>query len=160
MRKLYPLALLVIFIGLGCGQKKADDNTASLSTAKDSIAQLTANTAKIISAKGPIGWLDVFENSPDFYMVNDGFVAFKNYKTAEKFIRDTLRENLQHVELKFSNIRVTALSPESGSVGAAYNEILSFTKGTPVTVRGYFTATAHHTPTGWKFINLHWSGKK
>lgn len=158
MAKIYLLLLLAFFLS-GCIQKKPD-NAASLSATKDSISLLVENTAKNITAKGPIGWLDEFENSPDFYMANDGAIAFKDYPTAEKFVRDTLSKHMQHIELKFSNIRIKPLSPESGSIGATFHEMLTITEDKAFPVDGYFTATAHHTTAGWKYTNMHWSIKK
>lgn len=160
MLRFYPYALCIIFLFAGCTQKKAETTSASFEAVKDSISLLVNNTAKNITAKGPIGWLDEFENSPDFYMVNDGAIAFKDYPTAEKFVRDTLSKKLQRIELTFSNMRITPLGPESGNIGAEFNEVLVFSQDTALPFGGYFTATAHHSAEGWKLLNLHWSTKK
>lgn len=155
--------LLASFIAISISvfaQNNASGNADALKAAKHSIAQLIENTAKNITVKGPLGWLEVFENSPDFYMVNDGVIAFKDYRVADRFIRDTLVKNLQHIKLQFSNVRITALSAESGAVGAVFNEELTVTDDKVIPVRGYFTAIAHHTSAGWKLLNLHWSIRK
>jgi plasmid maintenance system antidote protein VapI len=160
MTKVLFLASFIAISTSVFAQNKASGNADALKAAKHRIAQLIENTAKNITAKGPLGWLDVFENSPDFYMANDSAIAFKDYRAADRFIRDTLVKNLQHIKLQFSNVRITALSAESGTVGAVFNEELTVTDDKVIPVSGYFTATAQYTTAGWKILNLHWSIKK
>jgi len=124
---------------------------------KDSVLQLADLTAKDISARGPIAWLDHFEDSPDFFMASDGILAFKNYQTADTFIKDTLVKAISKINLRWSAIRIDPLSPEIATMAASFHEDISYQSGKITPYDGYFTGTAHETEKRWKFRNAHWS---
>jgi hypothetical protein len=120
---------------------------------------MTANIARDISAKGPIAWLGYFDNSPEFFMANDGQLAFRNYQSAQTFIKDTLVKSISKINLKWSNTRIDVLSLCVASIGSNFHEDITFANGKPMPFNGYFTGTAIRRGKSWKLRNLHWSMK-
>jgi len=144
---------------LSCGQKASSVTTSEATSVKDSVQLLAGNTAKDISTKGPIAWLSYFEDVPDFFMASDGAIAFRDYRSAEVFIKDTLIKQIPRINLKWANIRIDPLTPQLATLAADFHEDLTITADKVVPVEGYFTATAHQTSEGWKYLNVHWSIK-
>jgi len=127
---------------------------------RQAVQKLADSTIRKLSAKGPAAWLNYFENSPDFFMASDGAIAFPNYKTAETFVDGTLTKQFKSIHLKFNDIRITPLSAQYATIGASFHEDLIDLSGKSMPFDGYFTATAHQTANGWKYLNMHWSVKK
>ena len=145
---------------LSCSSQKASSlSTNEAIAVKDSVQLLANNTAKDISTKGPIAWLSYFEDSPDFFMASDGVIAFRDYHSGEVFIKDTLIKQIPRINLKWANIRIDPLTPQLATLAADFHEDLTITGDKMVPVEGYFTATAHQTSKGWKYLNVHWSIK-
>jgi len=156
--RLLPLLLLPDLL-LSCSQKTPSLTISEATLVKDSVQLLANNTAKDISTKGPIAWLNYFEDSPDFFMASDGTIAFKNYHSAEIFIKDTLAKQIPRINLKWLNMRIDPLTPQLASIAADFHEDLTITADKVVPIDGYFTATAQQTASGWKYRNAHWSIK-
>ena len=154
------LALPLMMV-ISCTQNNKSVLSNTQSTAvKESVIALTDHTAKDISARGPIAWLDYFENSPEFFMASDGDLAFKDYASADVFIKKTLVNQIKGIKLSFSSVRVDPMSEQFASIGANFHEDITGFSGKAMPFDGFFTATAHQTPTGWKYLNMHWSIKK
>ncbi len=150
---------LILCLFTSCQQNPATLTTEQVTAEKDSVLRLADATAKDVSARGPIAWLDHFENSPHFFMANDGFLALPDYKTAESFVKETLVKQLRSINLHWSAIRVEALTPEFAIMAANYYEDITDNTNKTTVYKGYLTATVQHTAKGWKFLNVHWSGK-
>ncbi len=161
MYKLLKLFIPLIIMGafVSCKENTTTLTTEQTATVKDSVLQLAEVTAKDVSVRGPIAWLDHFENSPNFFMANDGILAFPDYKTAELFIKNTLVKQIQNIKLKWSDVRVDALTPEIAIMAAKYHEDITDNSGKTTPYDGYLTATVEHTFKGWEFLNVHWSSK-
>jgi hypothetical protein len=125
----------------------------------DSVTMMMSSISKSITSKGPIAWLDYFENAPDFFMASDGELAFKDYPSAKTFITTTLVKSIPNIKLKWDDLIVDPLTSGLASVGAGFHEDLTDSNGNILSIDGYFTATAHHNVNGWKLQNLHWSIK-
>jgi hypothetical protein len=151
-----PAFFLLLY---SCKQNTPAVRTNESSSVKDTVLKLAYLTAKDVSAKGPIAWLNYFEDSPDFLMVSDGIVMFTSYDAASKYIKNTSVKLLTQTDLKWSAIRIDPLSPQIALMGAKFHEDLTDTSGRVTPYDGYFTATAHQTPKGWKYRNVHWSMK-
>jgi hypothetical protein len=150
------LALILLF---SCKQNSTTFTASEAASVKDSVQLLAANTAKDISTKGPIAWLDYFEDASDFFMASNGDMAFADYKTADLFIKNTLVKQIPHINLKWSNIRIDPLTPQIAIIGANFHEDITDSLGKVTPFDGYFTAAAHQTAKGWKYRNAHWSIK-
>ncbi|MDP4218787.1 MAG: hypothetical protein Q8927_21540 [Bacteroidota bacterium] len=85
-------ALYALFIGAlaSCTHHHRPFTEQDHGLVKDSVIRLAEAIARDVSSKGPIAWLDYFDDSPGFLMANDGNLAFRDYQTAKKFIQDTL----------------------------------------------------------------------
>jgi hypothetical protein len=127
---------------------------------KQSVQNLTDSTISNLSTKGPAAWLTYFENSPEFFMASDGSIAFPDYQTAENFVNGTLTKQFRSIHLKLNDMRITPIAANYAAIGANFHEDLIDLSGKSMPFDGYFTATAHHTGRGWKYLNMHWSIKK
>jgi len=125
----------------------------------DSVTTMLTRIEADISNKGPVAWLNYFENATDFFMASDGQLLFKDYPTAKGFILNTLVKRIAKVKLGWDHIRVDPLTPEFASVGADFHEDLTAPNGSVLSVNGYFTGTARHSVGGWKLRNANWSIK-
>ena len=160
MKPYHSASLMLAFISVllfscqGCKTSLSEDQSRAV---KDSVLQLVGMTAKGISTKGPIAWLDYFEDSPGFFMANDGSVQLPDYKTADSFIKNTLVKVISKITLKWSAIRVDPLTSEIAVMAAGYHEDITDASGKTTPYDGYFTALVHKTAKGWKFRDEHWS---
>ncbi|HTD42178.1 MAG TPA: hypothetical protein VK671_16225 [Mucilaginibacter sp.] len=150
---------LISTVLLSCQENRTSLSTSQSQEVKDSVLKLADLTAKDITAKGPIAWLDHFEDSPDFFMVNEGTLALSNYRAADSFIKTTLVKVMPKITLKWSAIRVDPLTSQIAIMAANFHEDAADASGKITPYDGYFTATIHKTEKGWKFRNEHWSLK-
>ncbi len=155
----FYIPLFALSLLFSCKQNTTSFTASQAASIKDSVMQLANNTAKDITAKGPIAWLDYFENSPDFFMASDGDLAFVNYAAANSFIKNTLVHQMRAITLKWSNIRINPTSPDYATMAANFHEDITDLAGKTMPFDGYFTATVHQTTKGWKYLNMHWSIK-
>jgi len=152
-----PLVTLVF----SCNHQQQQLTSEQISNVKTSVTNLTANIAADISTKGPVAWLNYFENSPDFFMASEGQIVFHNYASAQSFIKDTLVKSISKISLQWGKMRINVLNTQLASIGSDFHEdITSLNANQTVPVDGYFTSTAVLTNAGWKLRNLHWSVKK
>jgi hypothetical protein len=105
----------------------------------------------------PAAWLNYFEESPDFFMVSDGQLAFKDYQSGKLFIENTLIKNILKINLQWNYLRIDPLTSELASMGGNFHEDLTDSSGKIIQSDGYLTAVAKLTNRGWKIRNLHWS---
>jgi len=152
--------LLTMCLAISCeNSRRHVDFPENSPIVKDGATMLMTFIERDISAKGPVAWLDYFENAPGFFMATDGNLAFKNYPSAKTFILDTLVKNITKINLRWANLKVDPLATDLASVGANFHEELTGRNGKTNSVDGYFTGTAAFTKKGWKLKNLHWSIK-
>jgi uncharacterized cupredoxin-like copper-binding protein len=155
---LYILPVIALLFACNCGQKQLTDE--QVSAVKNSVAKLTVNISSDVSVKGPIAWLNYFENSPDFFMASEGQIVFHSYSSAQKFIQDTLVKNISKIKLQWGNVHINVLSAKAASIGSDFHEDIIMTAGNKlIPVDGYFTGIAVLSNNTWKLRNLHWSIK-
>ena len=156
--------LIILFLAttlmFSCKQNAATFTANDAATVKAGVQKLADSTEKAMLDKGPLGWLDYFENSPDFFMASDGSLSFSDYNTADLFIKNTLVKQISKINLKFIDMRIDPLSAQTATMGANFHEYMLDASNKSKEIDGYFTATAHLTDKGWKYRNLHWSIKK
>ncbi len=152
---LFPI-ILVFFVG--CGQGNNVQLTDKLVT--DSVNLMTNNISRDLAVKGPVAWLDYFDDSPKFFMVSDGQLSFSDYPSAQKFIKDTLVKNMSKITLQWKDKRINIFSGHVASICSGFHEDITMANGQTVTFNGYFSGMVIWTPKGWKFANLHWSTPK
>lgn len=127
---------------------------------QEGVHQMLDSIARNVTEKGPVAWLDYFENTPDFFMATDGQLDFPNKDTAAIIINNKIVKQIVAIELKWNNIHIDALSGTLAAIGADFHEDITDTNGNKFPVNGYFTGIAHRSVEGWKLRNLHWSIKK
>ena len=126
----------------------------------DSVDHMTDNISRDLAAKGPIAWLDYLDHMPQLFMVSDGQINFNDYRSAEKFIRDTVSKSIIKVTLKWKGKNIAWLTRDVATINSGVHEDLLLAGGQSVAYDGYFSGTAVSTPSGWKLVNLNWSTQK
>ncbi len=161
MKKYYSLPCIAFLSAFLFSCKQGDTSLSESQSAevKADVLKLADATAKGISSKGPIAWLDYFEDSPGFFMASGGSLALPDYHTADTFIKGTLVKVIPKITLKWSDIRVDPLTSQIAAMGAGFHEDVTDPTGKITPYDGYFTGTVHHTEKGWKFRDEHWSMK-
>ncbi len=135
-------------------------SSAEVSRVKDSLTAMTDRISRDLSERGPVAWLNYFEESPNFYMASDGAIAFKDYQTARTFIRDTLVKTFKQILLHWDHMRIDPLTPDLASIGSDFHEELKDLSGKSAMSDGYFSAIAEKTAGGWQLRNAHLSISK
>jgi len=160
--KQFPLhwfLLLAVTFALSCKCHKKHFTTTDSLSVKDNVTHMAASIAADVSAKGPVAWLKYFQDSPGFFMANDGQLAFHNYQSAKVFIQDTLVKAISKITLRWSNLRICPLSPRIASIGSNFHEDITFANGKIMPTDGYFSGIAILTSKGWQLQSCHWSAK-
>jgi hypothetical protein len=157
---LLVLLVFALWLNTACKYHKHVLSAADSIAVSDSVKQLTANISHDLASRGPVVWLNYFQNSPQFFMAADGQLSFRDYHSAEAFIRDTLIKNMHKIELKWSNMRVDVLTRSIAAIGGDFHEDITLANGQTLPFDGYFSGTAVATSGGWKLRNAHWSMKK
>jgi hypothetical protein len=121
------------------------------------VRKMAADVANDLSVAGPAAWLNYFEQTPAFFMANDGQRVFVNNDSATRFVKEVLAINIMKIKLTWSNVYVDSLSPSLAVLSANYSEVMIDRDNKNINAAGYFTGTAEKTADGWKFRNLHWS---
>jgi hypothetical protein len=147
----------ILILGMNSCHSKNGEHQAAEQASKDSASVLMTQIARGVSEKGPVAWLDYFEDGPDFFMASEGGLAFRNYPSAKIFIKNTLVKTIRHIDLRWDNERIDPLTPSIACVAADFHEELTDSAGKTVQEQGYFTGIAEQTSRGWQLRNAHWS---
>jgi hypothetical protein len=150
--------LFIFFIS--CHPGKTTLLPKEIELVKDSVRVMTDNISRDLSVRGPIVWLDYFEDSPDFFMVSDGVVVFKDFQTARKFITDTLVRTFTQIILRWDHPAIDPLTNQMATISSGFHEELKDSAGKSIFSSGYFSAVAEKTNRGWQLKNAYWSIRK
>jgi hypothetical protein len=121
------------------------------------VRAFAADVADGVTKRGPLAWLDYFEDSPAFFMAIDGRLAFPDGVAAARGVKE-LPGKIARIELHWQDpIRVDPLTPTLAMVATGWNETTVDPAGHKVEQGGYFTGLVELGPTGWKFRDVHWS---
>jgi hypothetical protein len=153
------MSFLAICLVVSCHRNHTHLSMAQNTLVKDSVNRMASNIAADISKNGPRAWLNYFENSPDFFMANEGQLVFKDYQSSKTFILNTLVKNITQIKLRWNNVRIDPLTARLASIGADFHEGQVTSDGKTLTYDGYFTGIAHFDGHSWKLRNVHWSIK-
>ena len=123
----------------------------------NAVRAFAADAAADVCRRGPLAWLDHFEETPAFFMAVDGRLAFPDGATAARGIRE-LPAKIARIELRWGEpIRVDPLTPTLAMVATGWHETIVDPAGHKVEQGGYFTGLAELDAAGWKFRDAHWS---
>lgn len=153
------LLLFAISLVVSCKRNHAKLNAADRALVKDSVTNMAANIAADISKNGPRAWLNYFEDTPDFFMANEGQLVFQDHQSAKTFILNTVVKNILQIKLRWEHIRIDPLTSRLASIGADFHEDQTIASGKNLSIDGYFTGIAHYDGHRWKLRNAHWSIK-
>jgi hypothetical protein len=157
---------LVILVVLSIGQ--AGGQAAIVGAAKpitaDEAAQVDgavrsfmATVARDVTHDGPTAWRKHFADSPAFFMVNDGQLAFPDSATATKGT-EAFAATIKSIRLEWgSDLRVDPLTPKFAVVAVSFFEDQEQLTGRHVEERGYFTGVAEFREGRWQLRDAHWS---
>jgi hypothetical protein len=155
------LLMAIVF----CGCQGSNAQAASPQQVTDAQAAVVSSgirawmhsVAGDVTQNGPTAWLKYFDDSPAFFMANNGQMAFASGAAAQDGTKK-FAATISHIELKWGeDIRVNVLTPEFVSIGAPWHEVQADLAGHRVEEDGYFTATAQNKGGRWIFRDAHWS---
>jgi hypothetical protein len=112
-----------------------------------------------LAAGGPAAWLDVFDDTPSFFMASDGSLVFPDRATAETFLAD-FAPRVRTMSLAWIEPRFTMLAEGVVAVASAYVETIAMTDGTESTFAGYVSGVIRASADEWKLQHLHWSSPR
>jgi hypothetical protein len=113
--------------------------------------------AQDVTRDGPMAWRKHFADTPAFFMVNDGQMAFAHSADATKGIRD-FAATIRSIRLEWgSDLRVDPLTSNFAVVASSFFEEQDFLEGKTVQQRGYFTGVAELRNGRWQLRDAHWS---
>lgn len=157
LRPIYFLLLLTpSFLADSCTHHDHQWAATQKIAITDSVKNMTANISRDLATKGPVAWLDYFDNSPQFIMISDGKVSFHGYNSANKFIRDTLSKKMSKISLKWIHMHIYLITRDTVYINSNVYEDITMSNGETTDYDGYFSGAALSTKDGWKLINLHW----
>ncbi len=149
----------VIVAAISCNGNNGRLSAEGGKLVTDSSSNLMMHIARDISAKGPIAWVDYFEDAPGFFMASGGQLALKDHQSAVLFVKNTLVKTMPQIKLSWQNVRIDPINDDFSAIGADFHEDITLANGTTMPFGGYFTGVAHFDGKSWKLRNLHWSIK-
>ncbi len=152
--------IILIFFAISCNNDCDKLSVKQASEVNDSVKNMTDKIALDVSSKGPVAWLNHFENSPGFFMASDGRLQFPDNDSANRFINHTLVKTIRKIDLKWNNLRIDPLTKTLAGIRSDFHEDIIMSDQKTLSIDGYFTALAEKGPKGWQLRNAHWSIKK
>jgi hypothetical protein len=148
--------MLFLFL-LACNSRSSSSDARQISTVRGSVGMMMESITVSVSQQGPVAWLHYFEDTANFFMASEGRLVFPNNDSARNFINNTLVKTISKIELQWHDIRIEPLTANFTQIAASFHEDITDSTGKKIPEDGYFTALAHHTSSGWKLMNAHWS---
>ncbi len=138
----------------GAARPLSPDQSAAVTKDVQSFMQTVAHD---ITQDGPSAWRKHFEDSPAFFMADEGRLVFPNYAAADAAIR-SLASDITQIELKWGDdLRVDPLAANFAVVGASYHEFRVEKSGHKIDESGFFSAVADFRDNRWQLRDCHWS---
>ena len=126
-------------------------------TVEDGVRRFVQQVAQDITREGPAAWKKEFSDGPEFFMADEGKLAFANSHAAAQGI-DIFARTVKHIELHWGDdLRIDALTPELAVVGTSWQEAREDTEGHQLKQSGYFTGLVERRNGQWQFRDAHWS---
>jgi hypothetical protein len=121
------------------------------------VRHFMSDVAHDVTQVGPSAWRKYFADTPAFFMVVNGQMAFANSSEATTGIQQVAK-SIKQIELKWGDdLRVDPLAPELAVVAAPYREIQMWADGRRVEENGYLTGVVQYREGRWQFRDCHWS---
>jgi hypothetical protein len=121
------------------------------------VRHFMSDVAHDVTQDGPSSWHKYFADTPAFFMVVNGQMAFANGSKATTGIQQVAK-SIKQIELKWGDdLRLDPLAPDIAVVAAPYHEIQVWADGRRVEENGYFTGVVQYRDGRWQFRDCHWS---
>jgi hypothetical protein len=163
MRTWMCALLLAILASAGCGMQRSATKEprpltpASATAVEHGVRAFMGAVAHDVTQDGPGAWRGYFEDSPAFFMADEGNLVFPNSAAATAAIED-LAHNIKQIELHWGDdLRVDPLTTDLAVAAASYHEMRVSTAGERVEEKGFFTGVAEYRDGRWQFRDAHWS---
>jgi hypothetical protein len=160
MRKAHVWILASGLVALGplasCAAAATPGDAAAQAGTESAVRQMMLAIPLDLARHGPTAWLHYFDDDRRFLIAVDGNLQFDGIASATTFLQN-FSKSTPRVELAWVDIKVDPLGAGVAAIAAAYREVLTDAQGHANRPRGYFTAVAIRTPTGWKLRAVHWS---
>lgn len=163
MRLRQWILLLAVLVSVGCGglhdsrQNSQALTPASRAAVEEGVRRFANTVAHDVTQDGPMAWRKHFSDSPSFFMVVNGKIAFPSGQAAAQAIPEIAR-TIKHIELRWGDdLRVDVLTPQLTVMATSWTEVVDFADGHRVTSSGYFTGVAENRNGQWQFRDAHWS---
>jgi len=148
------VGVLVFTVGSVEAQEPAAPHAAAV---EQSVRAFAKVVARDVTEEGPAAWRRHFADTPSFFMVSDGRMAFPDSAAATAGIR-AYAPTIRHIELQWGDdLRVDPLTPDFAVLAASWHEIRVSTSGERIDQRGFFTGVVERRAGGWQFRDAHWS---
>ena len=152
----------VLVVGQAGGQSASESPTKPINVGEatrgdGAVRSFMATIARDVTHDGPVAWSKHFADSPAFFMVDDGQMAFPDSAAASQGIHD-FAGTIKSIRLEWGNdLRVDPLTSKFAVVAASYFEEQEPVSGKLVQERGYFTGIAELRDGRWQIRDAHWS---
>lgn len=161
-----PLAMVILLeagipllalAGCGLGFDVPALPAARKPAIEQDVRQFVAAVSRDVTQQGPVAWEKYLEDSPAFFMADEGKLVFPNRQAARQGIGE-FTHTIQRIELTWGDdLRVDPLTPEFAVVASSWHEVWSDKEGHQTTENGFFTGLAERHNGQWQFRNAHWS---
>src|SRR5271165_6866986 len=84
----------------------------------DAVRAMAASIERDIGQRGPLTWLDYFDDNPGFFMASDGELQFADIASARRFMTD-FAKGVARLDLKWGAIRVENVAPGAATMAAS-----------------------------------------
>lgn len=161
MRQVRLVFVLAAIVCAGCGLVKTDRRpmmTPGMRQAvTENVRQFMQTVAHDVTQDGPTAWEKHFQNSPNFFMANDGQLVFPDTRAAAQGT-EAFARTIKHIELRWGNdLRIDPLTINFAVVAASYQEVQLDNANQTVNESGFFTGVAENREGKWQLRNAHWS---
>ena len=155
--------LALVFVGMsaasGCAVRTGCSvfTTSEEKAVADSVRTYMRSVAHDVTQDGPTAWEKHFQNSPAFFMADNGQLVFPDTRAAAQGT-EAFARTIKHIELRWGNdLRIDPLTPNLAVVAASYQEVQVDTADHTVNESGFFTGVAENRSGQWQFRDAHWS---
>jgi hypothetical protein len=159
---LFALLLVTLTSAGSSAQRTALGESQPMAAARvtgveDGVRAFIHDVARDVTQDGPIAWRKHFADTPAFFMVVNGKIAFANSAEVTAGLPQ-VAQAIKRIELKWGDdLRVDPLAPDLAVVSAPYHELQVWADGHRVEDSGYFTGVVQYLDGRWQFRNAHWS---
>jgi hypothetical protein len=155
------VACLTLALALAaCGPRQPPLGPEDRAAVAAGVRDYARTVAEDLAREGPLAWRRHFSAAPEFFMANDGELAFADGPAAQRGVA-ALPQSIRAIELRWGDdLRVDPLTRDLAVMGSSWSETLTDPQGRASRARGYFTALLERRDGRWRFRDAHWSSRR